>query len=137
MLLEVSVPPVLLAQVGKTVPLRPLDRGTQSQVEEARQAVVRTDEEWVVFWDRHTPKRPRPPVDFSREMVVGVFLGSQPTAGFGVEIVSAAIAGDTMVVRYRSSRPADDAIVAQMVTSPYNLVAVPRHSGEVRLEKTE
>jgi hypothetical protein len=70
-------------------------------------------------------------------MVVGVFLGSQPTAGFGVEIVGASIEGDRMVVRFRSSRPADDAIVAQIVTSPYNLVAVPRHSGEVSFEKTE
>ena len=62
-------------------------------------------------------------------MVVGVFLGSRPTAGFGVEIVSAREEQGALVVRYRETRPAADAIAAQVLTSPYHLVAVPKRGG--------
>jgi hypothetical protein len=67
-------------------------------------------------------------------MVVGVFLGSQTTAGFSVEIVSALVEQGVLVVRVRETRPQSDRIVAQIITSPYHLVAVPRHSGDVRFE---
>jgi len=115
---------------------RLLDRGDLSIADDARQAVARTPEEWETLWRRHAPDRRPPAVDFSREMVVAVFLGSRPTAGFSVEVVSAAVAGTdgTMTVRYRVTRPARDAITAQIITSPYYIGAVPQHAGAVRFE---
>jgi len=124
---------VLLALQGAS-PLRLLDKGDQSNVDEARQVVVRTAAEWKTLWRRHSPDRDQPRVDFEREMAVGVFLGSQSTAGFGVEIVSALVEQGVLVVRARETRPQVDRIVAQVITSPYHLVAVPRHSGDVRFE---
>jgi len=124
---------VLLALQGAS-PLRLLDKGDQSNVDEARQVVVRTAAEWKTLWRRHSPDRDQPRVDFEREMAVGVFFGSQSTAGFGVEIVSALVEEGVLVVRARETRPQVDRIVAQVITSPYHLVAVPRHSGDVRFE---
>jgi len=123
---------VLALQGGS--PLRVLEKGDQSNVDEARQVVVRTAAEWKTLWRRHSPDRDQPRVDFEREMAVGVFLGSQSTAGFGVEIVSALVEQGVLVVRARETRPQVDRIVAQVITSPYHLVAVPRHSGDVRFE---
>ena len=124
---------VLLALQGAS-PLRLLDKGDQSNVDEARQVVVRTAAEWKTLWRRHSPDRDQPRVDFGRDMVVGAFLGSQATAGFSVEIVSALVEQGVLVVRARETRPQVDRIVAQVITSPYHLVAVPRHSGDVRFE---
>jgi hypothetical protein len=76
-------------------------------------------------------------VDFSREMVAAVFLGNQPTAGFAVEIVDARIQDGMTILRFRSRQPASDAITAQMLTSPYHLVALPRQPGDVRFERME
>ena len=73
--------------------------------------------------------------DFTREMVVGVFLGSRPTAGYGVEIVRAREEAGALVVQYREGSPSRDAMTAQVITMPYHLVAVPRDEGEVRFEK--
>jgi protease stability complex PrcB-like protein len=124
---------VVLALQGVS-PLRGLEKGDQSNVDEARQVAVRTAAEWKTLWRQHSPDRDQPRVDFGRDMVVGVFLGSRTTAGFSVEIVSALVEQGVLVVRFRETRPQSDRIVAQVITSPYHLVAVPRHSGEVRFE---
>jgi hypothetical protein len=125
---------VLVALQGG-VPLRVLEKGDQSNVDDARQVALRTAVEWKTLWRQHSPDRDQPRVDFGRDMVVGVFLGSRTTAGFSVEIVSALVEQGALVVRFRETRPQSDRIVAQVITSPYHLVAVPRHSGEVKFEK--
>ena len=78
-----------------------------------------------------------PTIDFSRETVVGVFAGTRPTSGYGVEIVKAADANGTLIVDYVETRPGPGAVTAQVLTAPYHLVAVPRHDGEVRFQKTD
>ena len=125
---------VLLALQG-VPPLRVLEKGDQSNVDDARQVAVRTAAEWTTLWRQHSPDREQPRVDFGRDMIVGVFLGSRTTAGFSVEIVSALVDQGILVVRFRETRPQSGRIVAQVITSPYHLVAVPRHSGEVRFER--
>jgi hypothetical protein len=125
---------VLVALQGVS-PLRVLEKGDQSNVDEGRQVALRTAAEWKTLWRQHSPDRDQPRVDFGRDMVVGVFLGSRTTAGFSVEIVSALVEQGALVVRFRETRPQSDRIVAQVITSPYHLVAVPRHSGEVKFEK--
>jgi hypothetical protein len=125
---------VLVALQG-VLPLRVLEKGDQSNVDDARQVALRTAAEWKTLWRQHSPDRDQPRVDFGRDMVVGVFLGSRTTAGFSVEIVSALVEQGALVVRFRETRPQSDRIVAQVITSPYHLVAVPRHSGEVKFEK--
>lgn len=124
---------VVLALQGVS-PLRVLDKGDQSHVDDARQVTARTTAEWNTLWRRHSPDRDPPRVDFGSDMVLGVFLGSRTTAGFSVEIVSALVEQGILVVRFRETRPQTDRIVAQVITSPYHLVAVPRHSGDVRFE---
>jgi hypothetical protein len=122
-----------LLQTG--VPPRTLDRGDQSNVDSEKQVVVRTAAEWKTAWQQHSPDRPLPVVDFGKEMVVGVFLGSRSTAGYGVEIVSVQPDGGRVVVRYRQGSPRGDAITAQVITSPYHIVAVPKAAGDVTFEK--
>lgn len=124
---------VMLALQGVS-PLRVLEKGDQSNMDDARQVTARTTAEWNTLWRRHSPDRDQPRVDFGRDMVLGVFLGSRTTAGFSVEIVSALVEEGILVVRLRETRPQTDRIVAQVITSPYHLVAVPRHSGDVRFE---
>jgi len=69
--------------------------------------------------------------------VVGIFLGSRPTAGYSVEIVGIRGAPiDSLIVQYREGTPPRDVMTAQVITMPYHLVAVPSHPGEVRFEKT-
>ncbi len=112
-----------------------LDKGDQSNVDDAKQAVVRTEAEWEKLWNQHSPDNKRPAVDFSRQMVIGAFMGSRPTAGFSIAIVSTIEANGVLTVRYREVMPPRNAITAQVITSPFDLVTVPTFAGDVRFEK--
>jgi len=126
---------VLLAAILQaSVPIRSLDKGITSQIDVARQAAVRSDAEWNMLWSQHAGDRARPAVDFNREMVLAVFVGTRPTAGFSVEIVGAREESGALVVSYRESRPPAGIVTAQVLTSPYHLVAVPKH-GDVKWER--
>jgi hypothetical protein len=126
---------VLLAAILQTaVSIHSLDKGAMSQIDGARQAVARSAAEWSTLWSQHAGERNRPAVDFDKEMVVAVFLGTRPTAGFSVEIVGAREEGTTLIVSYRESRPQPGTITAQVLTSPYHIVAVPKH-GDVKWER--
>ena len=45
---------------------RTIEKGDQSNIDDARRVLVRTDAEWSTLWRQHHPDKPRPAVDFSR-----------------------------------------------------------------------
>jgi hypothetical protein len=131
-----------VANAGQGTPLsrvtmRTIDKGAESNIDSARQVTARTAAEWAALWKTHAFDRPLPTVDFSREMVIGVFMGSRPTAGFALEIVGAVDEGGTLVVTYRETTPPSGVVTAQVLVAPYHLVAVPKHTEMVRFEKVE
>jgi hypothetical protein len=108
-----------------------------SGVDRAQQVVIRTDAEWQRLWRDHAPGRPAPAVDFTKQMVLAVFLGSRPSAGYGVQITDVQSAGSDLIVRWLETRPAAGTSSATVMTAPSHLVAVPRRDGAVRFEKVE
>ena len=116
--------------------VRTIEKGDQSNVDEAKQVLVRTGAEWTKLWQQHNPDRPRPAVDFSKEMVVGVFMGSRPTAGFNTSVISTTAANGALIVRYKETMPGPGTISAQILTFPYHLVAIPKADvKDVKFEK--
>jgi hypothetical protein len=112
-------------------------RGSDSQVEDAKNVTVRTAEEWRALWKAHSFSLPLPKVDFTKEMVVGVFLGMRPTGGHAVTITAIDVKGDALVVAYRVETPAPNAMVTQALTSPVHLVRTAQHEGAVKFERVE
>jgi len=111
--------------------MRTVARGDQSFIESERRVVARSSAEWNAIWRQHDPDRPVPAVDFSKEMVVGVFLGSRNTGGYSVEILSAAVEqGGALLVRYRQQTPPPGAITAQVITMPFHIVAIPKATSD-------
>ena len=119
------------------VPFTTISQSEQSGIEDARQVVVRTPEEWKALWKEHAPGRPMPAVDFSKSTVIGVFLGSRNTAGYRVTITGIERDGATVAATYREERPAARDIVAQVITFPHHLVRVERIEGEVKFVRAE
>jgi len=118
-------------------PLRTAGKGPMSAIDQPRQVTVRSAAGWGALWKENGANAPLPAVDFSREMVVGVFLGRRPTAGYGVEIVRAIGNSSALVVEYVETAPPRDRITAQILTAPYHLVAIPKHDGAVTFKKVE
>jgi len=112
-----------------------VDQGFYSGISEPRNVVIRSSEEWKRLWEEHTsifsPPPPLPEVDFSRDMVIGVFLGTRPTGGFSVEILSVRHEGDQLVVEYAESSPGAGCIVLPVLTQPFHLIKVARSDDPV------
>jgi PrcB C-terminal len=115
---------------------RTVDKGEQSNVDSARQVVIRTEADWTKLWQQHSPDRQRPTVDFAKDMIVGVFMGSRSSAGYNISIVSTFAKDGNVLVRYQESTPRPGTMTAQVLTFPYHLVAIPKAAGEVKFEKT-
>lgn len=130
-----SIPAAALT-LQAILPLATLARGSDSGIVQPRQVVVRSVEAWQTLWREHASGEP-PAVDFSQSMVVGVFLGSRPTAGYDVEIVRVRQKGAGLVAEYVERRPAPGALTAQVLTAPYHLVRVTRAEGPVEFIRTE
>jgi hypothetical protein len=128
---------VLAALLQSPPPVRTVVKGPMSDIESPRQVAVRTDAEWSALWKAHGDAGALPSIDFSREMVVAVFLGSRPTAGYGIEVVRAVAAPAAMIVEYVETTPPRDLLTAQVITAPYHLAAVPKYDGEVTFRRVE
>lgn len=121
---------------GADVPVRMIDQGQQSLIEEPRQVAVRTAPAWEALWSEHSLKE-APAIDFQREQVAAITLGSRVSAGYSIEIVSVSRTADGALVRYRERRPPPDAVTAQVLTFPYCFVALPVTVGPLRFERVQ
>ena len=107
-------------------------KGDVSGQQETKQVTVRTAAEWQTLWKSHSATEKMPTVDFAKNMVVGIFLGSKPSAGHEVEIVGVRTEGKDLVVEYVQRQPGRGTMAAQILTEPFHLVSVARHPGPVR-----
>ena len=127
MLLAAGPRPAVAAEKWAT---RNLARGGFGGLQETNQTVLRDPKAWAELWTKNAVEakavKTVPFVDFSTEMVVAVALGRQRSGGYLVEITTVETSGDKLRVTYRRKGPPPDSIVAQLVTTPYHFVAVPR-----------
>ncbi|HYM22126.1 MAG TPA: protease complex subunit PrcB family protein [Vicinamibacterales bacterium] len=124
-----------MTAAAQSPPPRTVDKGDFSNIDAATQVVVRNDADWKALWRRHAGDRAMPAVDFGKDMVVGVFMGSRPTAGYDIAITKTLEKDGTLWVWYRERMPARGVMLAQVLTFPFHLVAVPKTAGEVKFEK--
>ena len=126
------------ASVGVTVPFSTLVKGLNSGVREPAQVVIRSPNEWAAFWGRHTQAQtrppPTPPVDFSRDMVVVLFMGERATGGYEIEVTNVERTDVGLSIRYRTRSPDPGAMLIQALTQPFHLIRLPRIDGSVIFE---
>ena len=113
--------------------LTTIAKGEGSGVSDARRSVVRSAAEWASLWALHAgPDSAAPPVDFSSHMVAAAFAGERPSPGYAIEIAGAALDGAVLVLTIHELPPPPGMLAAQVVVSPFHMVRLPRHDGEVR-----
>ena len=117
---------------GTPLSFSTLELGASSGIREPTRVVVRTSREWLVVWARHVQPVGAvvpPPVDFSRDMVIGVFMGQRETGGYQIEItrVERVERMETVLrVTYQVREPEPGAILTQALTQPFHLVRLAR-----------
>jgi hypothetical protein len=121
--------------VDEGIPFRTIARGYQSGLDGDELQIARNEDEWRAMWKHHTSNvlpRPEPPeVDFDRDMVVCVLTGYKPTTGYGITVVRVIPKGDGLYVEAVGTTPEFGAILPQVVSHPFHMIAVPRRDGVV------
>ena len=107
--------------------------GQSAGVKQKTFVVVRSQSEWSTLWVKHTAGKAeaRPAVDFTKEMVVAVFLGERHQGGTKVEVKvmpDPLEPQSRMVVFYREVPPSSKSFNMQMVCQPFVMVKVPRRA---------
>ena len=117
------------------VPFTTISRGISSRITAQSFLTIRTAQEWQDLWHKHASNSPTPPplpaVDFSRKMVIAIFLGTKPTGGYGVEILRVKMSGDKLLALYKETVPPRGAMVTQVLTQPYHMIKIQQSSVEV------
>ncbi len=105
-------------------------RGQTSAICEHKTIVVKSEKQWKELWKEHSGAQAQEPkVDFSREMVVAVFLGVRNKAGYQIDIVTMPdpLDKNKLVIFYKEIPPHGD-FAAQMITHPFAMIKVKIHS---------
>lgn len=108
-----------------------------SGYEEPTQLVVRDRAAWEAAWSRlhgGQPAAPAPAVDFARDVVVVVAMGTRGSGGHAVRTDGVSASGDAAVVRVALVSPGPSCMTTQAITTPAEAVRVRRPAGDVRIE---
>lgn len=118
-----------------------IESGNNSEIQKEQRKVIRTQAEFSELWDEIRGDvagiSDLPKIDFQSEMVVGVFTGRKPSGGYSVQVTDVCKENDGLTVTVTSKSPGSQCMVNQAITSPYQLVAVPKASGAVSFENKE
>jgi len=119
-------------------------RGVQCAVTQPRQAVFRHVDTWERFWKQglapFSPKFAKvPAIDFSKDMVVGVFMGEKTDPHYEIEIQSVRIEQrddtPTLVIHYRNIAKMSGVFTPPFAIQPFHLKRVPAFQGLMVFEE--
>ena len=119
---DVAVIPIAVTGI----PFETADATSMSGIHEARTVVVKDAGTWAGLWSEHAPGRALPAVDFTKNMVVGVFMGSGANSCYTTAIDNVSRTAGRIIVHELRSVPGPDIACAMHVTTPAHLVVIPR-----------
>jgi len=99
--------------------------------------VVRDEASLAAVWrtiNNGIPGNPPPAVDLSTRMIIVLALGSRNTGGYGFAFDAMTLESGGAVVHYTTTAPGPGCMTTQVVTSPVDVVSVPRVNGQIRLD---
>ena len=120
-----------------------IETGQNSGIGGSGPRVVKIDTQaaWEEFWSRHkslvTPVPPLPAVDFSREMVIAVVDGQEPSGGYRLEITGMEMTEDGLVVRVSKEKPGERCIVTSAISQPFHIVRTSKSDQAPQLAVSE
>ncbi|HZJ08297.1 MAG TPA: protease complex subunit PrcB family protein, partial [Trueperaceae bacterium] len=113
-----------------------LARGNQATgVSERRYELITNQAKLTSIWARAHATQLQPPTtpraDFQRETLVAIFMGEQPSGGYGVEVARVTEERGELYLDVRFTEPAAGAITSQALTSPWTIVRILRGGYQV------
>ena len=106
------------------------------------QLVIKDAKEWREVWERiHckviSPVPPLPEIDFTKEMLVVVALGTRPTGGYGIFVDRAVDKNNRREITVGKQTPGKNCFTTQALTQPVDIVRLPKTDLPVSFKETE
>jgi hypothetical protein len=121
--------PVVKPEVKPGVAIVKEWTGAFSRQETANRVVVKDQKAWEDLWaimnGRIRPQPELPKIDFDKQMVIGVFMGSRNSGGYSVKITGIESNGK-LTVKVKETSPGRGMAGAAALTQPYHVVLVPK-----------
>lgn len=106
---------------------RELDRTTRSLIAQPRNVVARDAAAFAALWAEHSGNAaPAPDIDFSRNMVVGVFAGTRANGCHSTEITGIYRENGKITVVQTNWEPGGSVICTMALVNPAHLVVLAR-----------
>jgi len=104
--------------------------GSYGGVKDRSFVVVSTEDQWKSWWSTINgnvqPLPPLPRIDFSTHALVAVFQGRKNSGGYSIGVEAVIETHDRVTVTVRELEPGPMNIVTSALSSPWEVVAVPR-----------
>jgi hypothetical protein len=110
--------------VGTPVLFTELARGDHSDVSRRANFLITSSSELSQLWKMIDSQSEKPTIDFTKNTVVALFMGTKPTGGYSIEVTRVSD-GEKRTVSALLKTPGGSCIVDQVVTNPYQIVSVP------------
>lgn len=118
-----------------------ISKGLYSGVEEKRQIVINDPQSYRKLWNEvfsiYHPMADLPEIDFEKNTLIAVFMGTTSTGGYSVEITKISESSKEINVRIKYLTPAPDDFVTMALSQPYHLVIIPKTSKTAIFEVEE
>ena len=105
-----------------------LDARLESGIRTEQNLVIKDASTWIDVWTKHAGSEPMPKIDFSREMVIAVFLGERPSGCYKTAVTAISREPGKLTVVRTDSFPGQNSKVlcTTALTAPAHLVATQR-----------
>lgn len=125
-----------LPKSGSPIAYKTIVSDSFSNIETAREVVIKDAAAWSILWAEHSKTRvAAPEVDFSRNMLVAVFLGSGNAHCGNFDVVNVMSKDGKVLVEYEYRDMTPVALCVAAVTQPMRVVALPKVDAPVVFRK--
>jgi hypothetical protein len=129
---------VVVEAVTEEVSFETIARGVNSGITEERLEAIRDQTTWDEFWKLHAGEESSiPSIDFEKEWVIVVHLGTRSSGGYSVVITNVEHTDSQLMVHYSEIIPGPGCLVPAVITHPHHIIKVPRIEMGPSFLKTE
>lgn len=129
---KVDVPVEIRKIVSDYYNFKPVEPFVRTQIHDPRNVVVRDEAAWATLWAEHAGKDVAlPKIDFSKQMVIGVFRGAQPDGCRSTSIGAVDFRDGKLKVVHVDTVPGEGIVCTMAIVYPAALVIVNRSDAPV------
>ena len=115
---------------NEKIPLEIVMDGTYAAIDAKKEVLITGNEEYqalMIEVYKNLDQMPRiPVVDFTKNSLVAVFLGSKPSGGYFAGIDNIMESSKTLEVNVTETTPGKNCMVSDVLTAPYVIVKIPK-----------